>query len=86
MLIIDGDKIRFLRTSRKENAGQFDLATQADVAPDEISRIERGKVTNVTVKKLGKISKALGVEPGELLKEIKEGEVNGQVITNRRGG
>lgn len=60
-----GDKVRELRN--KLNITQEELANKSGLHRTYIAGIEAGK-RNISLKNLGKISKALEVNPNELLK------------------
>ncbi|WP_297449631.1 helix-turn-helix transcriptional regulator [uncultured Alistipes sp.] len=59
-----GERIRQLRTER--GISQQDLAALCDFEKSNMSRIESGK-TNLTLKNMYKISRALGVRLSELV-------------------
>ena len=59
-----GERIRQLRTER--GISQQDLAALCDFEKSNMSRIEAGK-TNLTLKNMYKISRALGVRLSELV-------------------
>ncbi len=60
-----------LREIREEKAmSQRDLAEEAGVSADAIGRIERG-LREAQPKTTRKLAEALGVEPAELMKEVK---------------
>ena len=62
-----GDNIRFLRG--KIEISQEELAYQAGLERSYLGKVERGQ-RNVTILSALKISKALGVELSELVKEV----------------
>jgi len=59
-----GERIRQLRTER--GISQQDLAALCDFEKSNMSRIESGK-TNLTLKNMYKISRALGVRLSDLV-------------------
>ena len=59
-----------LREARERaNLTQIELAERADVRQATISEMERGLTTRVDLDVLDRICRALGVEPGSLLKQ-----------------
>jgi len=61
-----GARIRRIRSEKKMT--QIELATRCEFEKASMSRLESGK-TNPTILTLKKISEALEVHPGDLLKD-----------------
>ncbi len=61
---IVGDNIRFIR--QKRNISQEDLAFDADMSRTYVGEIERAQ-KNISVNRLTRLAKALGVNPEVLL-------------------
>lgn len=68
LLVINGDAIRNKRILLKLT--QEELAIKSDVRIPDLCRIETGKKQNVTLKTLGKLSRALNLKLNEITKEI----------------
>jgi transcriptional regulator with XRE-family HTH domain len=66
VLVALGKKIKILRSDKKMT--QNDLATECGFEKTSLSRIEAGQ-SNLTVKTLNKICRALGVPISEIFKE-----------------
>jgi len=62
-----GYVIRRLRQDKNWTLGQ--LATYSGIGKSYLSRIERGQHPNVSAKKIGKIARALNVEPSYLYEQ-----------------
>lgn len=60
-----GQKVREIRLNKKMSQGG--LAKKLSVDPSYISQIERG-LGNMSLKRIEKLAKALGVPPAELIK------------------
>lgn len=68
-----GDNVRRLRTAK--GLSQEELAFAAEMKRSYLSDLERG-TRNPTVRALGRLAGALGVEPGELLRGPVEAEAD----------
>ena len=71
MFVIDGEKIRLLRQTKKPGKlSQQDVVLATGIQASELSRIENGKKKVINSDALARLAKALDTEPGELLKEV----------------
>ncbi len=62
---VAGDNIRFIRLKR--TLSQETLATKSGISLSYIKYVEKGKEYAISIVKLEKIAKALGVKPSQLL-------------------
>ena len=62
---VAGDNIRFIRLKR--TLSQETLATKSGISLSYIKYVEKGKEYAISIVKLEKIAKALGVKPSLLL-------------------
>jgi transcriptional regulator with XRE-family HTH domain len=60
--------VRLLEEREAQGLTQAQLAEKADVRQATISELETGKTRRVDLDVLDRLCKALGVEPGDLLK------------------
>jgi transcriptional regulator with XRE-family HTH domain len=67
-----GDNIRRLREA--QGMSGYKLAKLADITPGYLRDIETGRNRNPGVAVVRKVAKALGVDPGVLLREPEEAE------------
>jgi transcriptional regulator with XRE-family HTH domain len=62
---VAGDNIRFIR--QKRSLSQETLATKSGISLSYIKYVEKGEDYAISIVKLEKIAKALGVKPSQLL-------------------
>lgn len=67
-----GQSVRYWR--KKRGMSQEELAERAQLHPTYVSGIETG-CRNPTVKIIGRIAEALGVEPAALFSDTKEDQI-----------
>lgn len=73
MFVIDGDKVRLLRETKKpKKLTQQDVVMATGLQVSVLSMIENGKKKVINSDALARLAKALDTEPGELLKEVTE--------------
>jgi transcriptional regulator with XRE-family HTH domain len=73
MYVIDGDKVRLLRETKKpKKLTQQDVVMATGLQVSVLSKIENGKKKVINSDALARLAKALDAEPGELLKEVAE--------------
>ena len=63
-------RLRVKEVAREKGIGMGKLHRSADVAYNTIKRMYRDPYYITTTETLGKIARALGVAPGELLEEV----------------
>ena len=63
-------RLRVKEVAREKGIGMGKLQRSADVAYNTIKRMYRDPYYITTTETLGKIARALGVAPGELLEEV----------------
>jgi DNA-binding Xre family transcriptional regulator len=69
-------RLRVKEIAEEKGIGMGKLQRKADVAYNTIKRMYRDPYYITTTETLGKIAKALGVAPGELLEEVPDHEHN----------
>lgn len=67
------------RVRREQNLSQEELASRSGLTVSYISLVERKK-ESISLKSLGKISKALGISPMTLLKEVKDKKIPDKIL------
>lgn len=67
-------RLRIKEVATAKGIKQSRLQIIAELTPASLSRYWLNKTTSVDLRIIGKIAKALGVEPGELFEADEEGE------------
>jgi DNA-binding Xre family transcriptional regulator len=67
-------RLRVKEVAREKGIGMSKLQRSADVAYNTIKRMFRDPYYITTTETLGKIARALGVPPGELIEEVPDEE------------
>lgn len=60
-------RLRIKELAQAKNIKQYELAERSGVTPQLLNRYWNNNIQRVDLEELGKIARALGVEPGELL-------------------
>jgi DNA-binding Xre family transcriptional regulator len=63
-------RLRIKEVARKKGFSMGRLQRDADVAYNTVKRIYKNPYHVITTETLGKLAKALGVPPGELIEEV----------------
>lgn len=63
-------RLRIKEVAREKGIGMGKLHRSADVAYNTVKRMYRDPYYITTTETLGKIARALGVSPGELIEEV----------------
>ncbi len=67
-------RLRVKEVARKRGFSMGKLQRDADVAYNTVKRMYKNPYHVVTTETLGKIARALGVSPGELIEEVPDAE------------
>ena len=67
-------RLRVKEVAREKDIGIGKLQRNADVAYNTVKRIFKDPYYITTTETLGKIARALGVSPGELIEEVSDDE------------
>ncbi len=67
-------RLRVKEVAQEKGIGMGKLQRTADVAYNTVKRMFRDPYYITTTETLGKIARALGVQPGELIEEVPEKE------------
>jgi DNA-binding Xre family transcriptional regulator len=67
-------RLRVKEVAREKGIGMGKLQRSADVAYNTIKRMFRDPYYITTTETLGKVARALGVPPGELIEEVPDSE------------
>jgi len=67
-------RLRVKEVAREKDIGIGKLQRNADVAYNTVKRIFKDPYYITTTETLGKIARALGVSPGELIEEVSDNE------------
>ena len=69
-------RLRVKEVAEEKGIGMGRLQRKADVAYNTIKRMYRNPYYITTTETLGKVARALGVAPGELLEEVPDNEID----------
>jgi DNA-binding Xre family transcriptional regulator len=69
-------RLRVKEVSEAKGIKQSRLQIIAELTPASLSRYWNNKTTSVDLRIIGKIAKALGVQPGDLLEASEEDEID----------
>ena len=67
-------RLRVKEVARKRGFSMGKLQRDADVAYNTVKRMYKNPFHVITTETLGKLAKALGVPPGELIEEVSDDE------------
>ncbi len=67
-------RLRVKEVARKRGFSMGKLQRDADVAYNTVKRMYKDPYHVITTETLGKLAKALGVPPGELIEEVSDDE------------
>ena len=67
-------RLRVKEVARKRGFSMGKLQRDADVAYNTVKRMYKNPYHVITTETLGKLAKALGVSPGELIEEVSDDE------------
>ena len=67
-------RLRIKEVARKKGFSMGRLQRDADVAYNTVKRMYKNPYHMITTETLGKLAKALGVPPGELIEEVSDDE------------
>jgi DNA-binding Xre family transcriptional regulator len=67
-------RLRIKEVARKKGFSMGKLQRDADVAYNTVKRMYKNPYHVITTETLGKIARALGVSPGELIEEVPDAE------------
>jgi DNA-binding Xre family transcriptional regulator len=67
-------RLRVKEVARKRGFSMGKLQRDADVAYNTVKRMYKNPYHVITTETLGKIARALGVSPGELIEEVPDAE------------
>ena len=70
MYVLNGEKIKAQRENLKLTQTDIFKATNFALTPSELSKIETGKKPTLISSTLAELAKALGLTPGDILKEV----------------
>ena len=70
MYVLNGEKIKQQRENLKLTQTDIFKATNFVLTPSELSKIENGKKPTLISSTLAELAKALGLTPGDILKEV----------------
>ena len=65
-------RLRIKEVARKKGVSMGKLQRDADVAYNTVKRMYKNPYHVITTETLGKLAKALGVSPGELIEEVQD--------------
>ena len=68
-------RLRVKEMARQKGFSMGKLQREADVAYNTVKRMYKNPYHVVTTETLGKLAKALGVPPGELIEEVSDSSV-----------
>lgn len=72
-------RLRVKEVARQKGFSMGKLQRDADVAYNTVKRMYKNPYHVITTETLGKLAKALGVHPGELLEEVTDDLLNKRV-------
>lgn len=68
-------RLRIKEVAEAKGILQSRLQIMAEITPPSLNRYWNNKTTSVDLKIIGKIAKALGVEPGDLIEASEEDDI-----------